>query len=86
MIEVTVRNYLKNRLDVPVYIGEEPENKPSEYVTLEVIDGGRINMIDAVTFNIISRSGTLQEASELNDAVKDAMYGITERLNCTMYC
>lgn len=78
MIEITVREYLKGKLDVPVYMGEEPEDKSSEYITLEIIDGGRINMIDAVTFNIVSHSSSLQEAAELNKKVKDAMYGITE--------
>lgn len=78
MIEITVRNYLKNVLNVPVYIGEEPEKKPSEYVTLEIIDRGRINMIDGATFNIVSHSTTLMKAAELNHRVKDAMYGITE--------
>ncbi len=78
MIEIIVKQYLETKLDIPVYMGEEPENKPFEYIVLEVIDNGRINMIDAVTFNIVSYSESLQEASELNKLVKDTMYGITE--------
>ena len=78
MIETTVRNYLKDRLDIPVYVGEEPKTKPSEYVILEILDIGRINMIDAVTFNIVSYSTNLLKAAELNNRVKDAMYDITE--------
>lgn len=75
MIEVTVRNYLDGELTVPVYM-EEPKDKPDEYVVLQIIDNGRINQIDAVTFNIISYSTSLYNASELNQAVKDAMYDI----------
>lgn len=74
MIEKTILNYLKGVLSVPVYIGEKPNNKTSEYVVLKVIDNGRINMIDAVTFNIESYSTTLQKAAELNALVKDAMF------------
>ena len=76
MIEKIVYQYLSGALDVPVYIGEKPTNKPSEYIVLEVIDGGRVNMIDAVTFNCESYSTTLLKAAELNKKVKDAMYNI----------
>lgn len=75
MIQVAVKNYLKDRLKIPVYL-EEPKTKPSEYVTVETIDAGRVNMIEAVTFNIVSISGTLQKAAELNEKVKAAMYDI----------
>lgn len=76
MIEVITRQYLSEQLDVPVYIGEEPKTKPSEYIVIEVIDNGRIDMIDAVTFNITSYSTTLYDAAVLNKEVKDAMYNI----------
>jgi hypothetical protein len=78
MIEIDVKRYLSSKLTVPVYAGEEPKNKPLEYVVLKVIDNGRENGIDAVTFNIVSHSTTLQQASALNNEVKQAMYGITE--------
>ena len=78
MIEETVRSYLLGKLDVPVYMGEEPKTKPSSYVVLQILDNGRVNHIDAVTFNILSYAGTLAEAAELNKSVKDAMYGITQ--------
>lgn len=74
MIEVTVLNYLSEVLDVPVYVGEKPIKKPKEYVVLEVIDVGRINYIDATTFNISSYATTLFKAAELNEAVKEAMH------------
>jgi len=78
MIEKNVIKYLKSKLTVPVYMGEAPAKKPQEYVVLEVIDGGRVNYIDAVTFNIMSYSTTLLNAAELNQSVKEAMYNIVE--------
>jgi len=74
MIEKIILTYLKGVLTVPVYIGEKPDNKSAEYVVLQVIDNGRTNMIDAVTFNISSYSTTLQKSAELNQLVKNAMY------------
>lgn len=73
MIEKTVITYLKTKLDVPVYMGEKPINKASEYVVLQLIDSGRTNMIDAVTFNCESYSTSLLKAAELNAKVKEAM-------------
>lgn len=78
MIEIITKEYLKSKLNVPVYVGEKPSKKPSEYIVIQVIDGGRINMIDAVTFNFESYSTTLLKAAELNQKVKQAMYDIVE--------
>lgn len=78
MIEKIVFNYLKGVLDIPVYVGEKPSNKPKQYVVLKVLDGGRVNFIDAVTFDILSYSPSLQTASELNEKVKEAMFNIIE--------
>lgn len=76
MIEKIIVRYLKEKLDVPVYMGESPTNKPQEYVVINYIDGGRINYIDAATFSIKSYSTSLQKAAELNALVKNAMYDI----------
>lgn len=77
MIETVVISYLKNQLDVPVLMGELPATyQGTEYVLVKTIDVGRINMIDAVTFNIESYSDSLLHAAELNNTVKDAMYNI----------
>lgn len=78
MIETIVTKYLASKLDVPVYMGEKPIEKPKEYVVLSIMDGGRINMIDAATFSIMSYSTSLFKAAELNQKVKDAMYNIVE--------
>ena len=74
MIETIIYKYLKGVLSVPVYIGEKPTTKKDEYVVLEVIDNGRTNMIDAVTFNCECYSTSLLKAAELCQTVKEAMF------------
>lgn len=76
MIEVITKQYLDSKLNVPIFIGEKPSKKITEYIVIEIIDGGRINYIDAVTLNIKSYSDTLLHAAELNEDVKNAMYDI----------
>lgn len=75
MIEETVIKYLNNQLDIPAYM-EEPETKPDEYVVLQAIDNGRINLISAVTFNIRCYSTSLYKAAVRCQEVKNAMYDI----------
>ena len=72
MIEVTIREYLSEVLNVPVYM-EVPKNIPSEYVLLQLIDSGRINHIDAATLNVIVTSNSLYNVAELSNKVKDAL-------------
>lgn len=76
MIEKIITQYLNGELTAPCYMGEKPNKKPQEYVVIRYIDGGRINMIDAATFSIMSYSTSLQKAAELNELVKTAMYDI----------
>lgn len=75
MIEETVIKYLNNQLDIPAYM-EEPKTKPDEYVVLQAIDNGRINLISAVTFNIRCYSTSLYKAAVRCQEVKTAMYDI----------
>lgn len=75
MIEKKILTYLKSILtDVSVFVGEKPKSKPNEYVVLKVIENGRENQIDAVSFYCESYSTTLQKAAELSKRVKDAMF------------
>lgn len=83
MIEKTVLKYLDEQLNgnqsstpFPVYM-EEPKNKPGTYVVLQILDRGRTDFIDAVTFNIRSYGASMLKAAELNEKVKKAMYDIT---------
>ncbi|MDO4800609.1 MAG: hypothetical protein Q4A15_00440 [Prevotellaceae bacterium] len=77
MIESQIIAYLKSVSDlsgVSITLGEKPRSKSKEYIVLEVIDNGRINQIDAITFNILSYSDSLLNAAKLNQKVKSAMY------------
>ena len=72
MIEKTLIAHLSAVLDVPVYM-EMPINKPSEFVTLQKIDAGIINKINASTFDVGCYSTSLQKAAELCETVKNAL-------------
>ena len=80
MIEITLREYLEEKLGVPVLM-EVPKEKPSEYILLQLIDSGKINHIDAATFSIVAISDTLYNAAELSNKIKETLLdSIT--LNC----
>lgn len=92
MIELTVLNYLKTALDVPVSM--EKPTTGTEYVLIEKTSGARENFINEATFAIKSISNSLYDAASLNEEVKKAMigdgstsYGIienTEISKCTL--
>ena len=69
MIEVTLRQYLGEHLDVPVWL-EEPENPPKSYVLIERTGSQETDCIETVTFALQSYGETLYEAAELNMTVK----------------
>lgn len=75
MIERTVIEYLNKELKVPTY-AEKPNKNPNEYIVIKNIDSGRTDYIDAVTISIMSYAQTLDNALELNEKVKNAMYDI----------
>lgn len=72
MIEVTVLNYLKSKLNVPVYM-EKPSYPPPKYVLIEKTGSGRSNKIDSSTFAFQSYANSMYEAAELNELVKQAV-------------
>ena len=75
MIETIVRDYLKEMLDVPVYL-EIPDEAPEQYVPLEKTGSGKSNFILSATLAIQSRADSMYEAAALNEKVKEAMDGI----------
>lgn len=77
MIEKIILNYLNSKLKVPVVM-EEPAVKPTSLVVVQKTGSSRVNYIFSATVAIQSYGGSLLEAAELNEAVKDAMFGITE--------
>lgn len=73
MIEKTVIDYLKVRLDVPV-VPETPREVPDIYVRVEKTGSGYNSGLQRATLAIQSiTSGPLLEAVTLNEAVKAAM-------------
>ena len=72
MIEITLYDYLRQALDVPVFT-EIPADKPERYVTMEKTGSSLENHIYSATFAIQSYAGSLLGAAELNESVKGAM-------------
>lgn len=72
MLETTLRDYLMDQLDIPVYL-EKPADKPSLYVVLRRIDSGMINQVAAATFSFKCIAETLYEAAQLSTQVKEAL-------------
>ena len=74
IIEETVRNYLNEQLDCPVWL-EIPkgEELPTEYVLVNKSGSRRENHISSAIITIQSYGGSLLEAMDLNEAVKAAM-------------
>ena len=79
MIEKIVVDYLSKKLNVPVFMGERPTRDLDEYIVIQIIDSGRKDLIDAVTFYIYSYSNTsLLNSAEINEQVKNAMFDIVK--------
>ena len=72
MIETVILEYLKQNLDVPVYM-ERPEKDIGEFVVLEKLGAGRTDHITKATFALQSFGNTLFRAAEINEEVKAAM-------------
>lgn len=77
MIEKIVLDYLKEVLDVPVYM-EEPTNKPESFVVLEKTGSSRTNFIYESTLALQSYATSLYLSAKLNEKVKSAMDNIIE--------
>lgn len=75
MIELIVLDYLKNALDVPVYM-EKPKSAPKEYVIIQKTGSGEENFIMNASFAIQSYSDSLYNAALLNELVISAMKDI----------
>lgn len=77
MIEITVRNYLNNVLDVPAYL-ERPDGEPApeKYVLIEKVGSGRDDHINSASIALQSYGPSLYEAMVLNEAAKAAMDAI----------
>lgn len=74
MIELTVLNYLKNVLPVPVFM-EMPKDISGEFVLIEKTGSSTENKINNAVFAIQSYSTSLYGAALLNTEVIGAMIG-----------
>lgn len=72
MIEITVREYLSQKLSAKCYM-EMPEKQPKRFVLIEKTGSGCENFIFSATFAIQSYAESMLEAAKLNEEVKSAM-------------
>ena len=77
MVEKLIRDYLKLRLGMSVYL-EEPETKESEYLIVMKTGSSRRNHIPSAMITVRSYAASLSRAIDLNEAVKNAMYDAIE--------
>lgn len=77
MIELTVLNYLKENLTVPVKM-EIPIEPPDTFVVLEKTGSSRVDRLNTATFAAQSYAGTLEEAAKLNEDVKAVIDNMIE--------
>ena len=75
MIEITIRKYLADTLNIPVYM-ERPSDAPSTYCLLEKTGSSEHNRILSSTFAVQSYAPSLLGAAQLNESVKVAMDSI----------
>ena len=75
MIEVTIYNYLKDEMDVPVFL-EQPDNAPESYIVLVKTSSNYENKLSSSTFAFQSYAPSLYGAAKLNDDLKKTMYNI----------
>ena len=69
MIEVALRNYLTDNVDIPVLM-EHPKTSKKKYILLQLADAGQINHIDAATFFVNVYADSLYDAAEIKEKVK----------------
>lgn len=72
MIEETIKKYLGDTLQVPVFM-EVPERAPESFVVFEKTSGGKRNQTFTATFAFQSYGPSLYEAARLNHTVKEVV-------------
>lgn len=77
MIEVIIKNYLAEKLSVPVVL-EVPADPPSSFVLLEKTGSSREECIDRAMLAIQSYAPSMYGAARLNERVKAAMDSAAE--------
>ena len=77
MIETIIYNWLKQQLDVPVYM-EEPSENPETFVLIEKTGSSRDNWINHATIAVQSYATSMYKAAKLNESVKSALDRIVQ--------
>lgn len=77
MIELTIKNYLESKTEVPVFF-ERPEDVPETYIIIEKTGSSRVNHIDSSTIAVQCYAESMYEAALLNESIKNCMLNITE--------
>ena len=72
MIEKTILDYIKKKIDVPVYM-EVPKTPPKRFIVIEKTGGSGENFIYTSTFAVQSYAESKYQAAALNDKVKGIM-------------
>ena len=75
MIETIIRNYLKTRIDEPVYI-DVPADPPASYVLIERTGGREVEHIRTALIAIQSYGSSRLEAATLHETVLTLMKSI----------
>ena len=73
MIEIIIKNYLAEKLSMPVVL-EVPADPPKSFVLLEKTGSSREERIDRAMLAIQSHAPSMYEAARLNERVKAAPY------------
>ena len=77
MIEIIIKNYLAEKLSMPVVL-EVPADPPKSFVLLEKTGSSREERIDRAMLAIQSYAPSMYEAARLNERVKAAMDSAAE--------
>lgn len=72
MIEIVIREFLKNNLKVDVFL-EHQENEPESFVIFEKTSSSKNNLLKSTTFAFQSYAKSLYKACELNEKLKEAV-------------
>lgn len=77
MIEITVRNFLADRIECPVHM-EFPPDPPERFIVLRKADSSREDLLDSAMFVADSYAESFLEAAKLNEQVKTVLDALTE--------
>lgn len=72
MIEVIMKDYLKKKLNIDVYLSL-PSPLPKKFISLEKIGSSNNNHLESSMFAVQSWAESMEEAAKLNYEVKKAL-------------